>query len=350
MHRRSERVALELGVELYVAGEARRASLRDLSRTGMFLKLSPPLPVGEHVHVALFYEGRQLASPAIVVHELDDANAVALGRRPGNGVRFATPTRHADQLFMRAVDRILASRARATPPALHVVVADSSTRLLERLSSELGDAGCTVAIATNGLEAMGACLRRVPDAVVVDRALPGLDGLQLVSALARKETLANVPVIVMTGDADEILAAFDRGAKDVIHKPFTGVELAARCRHLAQLAKRPMARVIMRGDLEQMSLAALLVMLEQERKSCRILLTGAYPAWIELQSGSIVAAGSAAHGDDVQTIVSALLDWPTGDFELISATAPTRYPRATTPITFILLEHARRTDERNRRN
>jgi CheY-like chemotaxis protein len=348
MRRRADRYAMELMVDLFAGGDATRVRLRDLSRSGMFLRVSPPPAVGTLVHVAMYFEGRELAMPARVVHGLTDVEARALGRRPGIGIAFDPPTRHADTLFMRAVDRLIAGRARVDAIPVHVVVADPSTRILERLSAELGEAGCTVGTASNGLEAIGACLRRVPDVVVVDRALPVLDGFQLVTALAAREALAHVPVIVMTGDPDEILIAFERGAKDVIHKPFTGGELAARCRHVIGLGRktRRLDRVIMRNDLAQVSLPAVLVMLEQERKTCRISLTGPYPAWLELVDGCIVAAGSTAHDDDVQTIVMALLDWRVGELEIVATTSSSRRGPAM-PITYLLLEHARRTDERN---
>src|SRR5512146_2620656 len=87
MRRRSDRYAMDLHVELYAGGEPRRVPLADLSRSGMFLRVAPALPVGELVHVAMFFEGRQLATPARVVHGLGEADARVLGRRPGTRMR-----------------------------------------------------------------------------------------------------------------------------------------------------------------------------------------------------------------------------------------------------------------------
>ncbi len=263
MRRRMDRYAVDLTVELFAYGTERRVALADLSRTGAFLKVSPPLPVGEPIHVAMFFEGRQLAAPATVVHSLHDQDARALGRPPGIGIAFDPPTRHADTLFLRAVERLIAKRPKVVGPELHIVVGDPSTRMVERLSAELTQAGCSVAVATNGLEVIGACMRRTPDVVVVDRALPVLDGVQLINALGRRAGLGHVPVIVMAQDAADLVSAFEHGARDVIEKPFGAAELVARCHHAMRGSAKPGERVILRGDLAEVGLPAILVMLEQ---------------------------------------------------------------------------------------
>lgn len=345
MRRRSERYTVDLAVELFAHGQERRVALADLSRCGAFVRMSPPLPVGEPIHLAMFFEGRQLAAPATVVHSLGDHDARALGRPPGIGIAFDAPTRHADTLFLRAVDRLLAKRPRIAPRPLHVVVGDPSTRILERLSTELGQAGCSVATATNGLEVIGAALRQTPDAVVVDRALPVIDGLQMVTALGRRPGLGNVPIIVMTHDAAELAIAFDHGARDVVKKPFVAAELVARCHHVARAATKPGDRVILRGELAEVGLPAILVMLEQEKKNGRVILrAGRAAAWLELARGTIVDAGSTETTADLRGVVMSLLDWSAGDYELISSEPNVR--SAGLSITFALMEHARISDER----
>jgi CheY-like chemotaxis protein len=348
MPRLTERYTVDLAAELFSRGTERKVAVADLSRTGAFVRMSPPLEVGDPVYVAMYFDGRQLASPATVVHSLADGDARALGRPPGVGVSFDPPTRHADTLFLRAVDRLLAKRPRTAPeltgmPELHVVVGDPSTRMLERLSTELANAGCSVATATNGLEVIGAALRRTPDVVVVDRALPVIDGVQMIGALGRRAGLAHVPVIVMAHEASELATVFERGARDAIKKPFTSLELVARCHHVT---RRPGERVILRGDLAEVGLPAILVMLEQERKSGRLALrgTGSHVAWLELAHGAICDAGSSQCSGDLRGVVMSVLDWTRGDFELVAA--PPRAAGTSLPITHALLEHARISDER----
>ena len=66
--------------------------------------------------------------------------------------------------------------------------------MAERLSTALGTAGFTVATATNGLEVLGACSRRTPSLILIDRAMPTIDGMGLLERLACD--VAAVPVIV----------------------------------------------------------------------------------------------------------------------------------------------------------
>ncbi len=102
---------------------------------------------------------------------------------------------------------------------------------------------------------------------------------------------------------------------------------------------------MLRGELAELSLPAVLVMLEQERKTGRIELRGDYAAWIELANGAIVGAGTSAADPnaDMGSIVMALLDWQRGDFELLAT--PVRASLTAMPITYVLMEHARRCDE-----
>ena len=341
---------MDFSVELFAHGTERRVALADLSRTGAFLKISPPLPVGEPIHVAMFFEGRQLAAPAKVVHSLGDSDARALGRPPGIGIAFDPPTRHADTLFLRAVDRLIAKRPRLTVPELHVVVGDPSTRILERLSTELGEAGCSVATATNGLEVIGACMRRTPDVVVVDHSLPVINGVQMMTALGRRAGLGHVPVIVMAQDPIELAAAFERGARDVIRKPFGVAELVARCHHVVRGSAKPGERVILRGDLAEIGLPAILVMLEQEKKSGRVVLrAGSMNGWLELAHGVIVDASSTQVSTDLRGVVMSLLDWTKGELELVVNTDIFTMPSPGLAITYALIEHARICDERDAR-
>ncbi len=343
---------MDVAVEVFAHGVERRCALSDLSRSGAFLKLSPPLAVGDPIYVAMFFEGRQLAAPATVVHSLSEADARALGRPAGVGVAFDPPTRHADTLFLRAVERMLAKRVKPSASSLHVVIGDPSTRILERLSAELGDAGCTVATAANGLEVIGACMRKTPDVVVVDRLLPVIDGLQMVNALGRRAGLGHVPLIVMAQDSNELAAAFEKGATDVLKKPFVSAELIARCQHVARGAAKPGERIVLRTDLGEVGLPAILVMLEQEKKSGRLVLrSGNHAAWVELSRGAIVEAGSTQVESDMRGVVMSLLDWTRGELQLVSAPTQEQTPAiaASLPITYALMEHARICDERDAR-
>lgn len=349
MKRRNNRVAINLPVEVSAAGEQVRAVTQDLSPSGMFIRLTPPLAVGVVVEVAISPHGTRLATTATVTHSLTDVEARTLGRFPGIGVEFVPATEPGDLLFARAVATLLERNARTQPAAdLRIVVADPQTRLLERLSTALGTAGFHVATATNGMEAIGACLSRAPDVVLVERDMPVVDGLHVLQEMGRHPELASVPVMMMSSEATDLirLQAFQLGAMDFIPKPFTVLEIILRARRWARASKRDPDRVVLRGTLGELGLPSLLTMFEHERKSGQLAVTHEhFVAWIDFVEGRIVRARSSALDADSHPVLMAVLDWKDGYFEL-SAGPPTAAPAELhTTVTHLLLEHARIRDE-----
>src|SRR5919199_5503938 len=117
-----------------------------------------------------------------------------------------------------------------SPVAVLLVDDDASIRrMLERT---LAAEGYEVAAVGDGGAALAAVERSVPDAIVLDVAMPGLDGLAVTRRL-RAKGLA-VPVLLLTArDAiEERVAGLDAGADDYLVKPFDTQELTARVRAL----------------------------------------------------------------------------------------------------------------------
>jgi len=98
-----------------------------------------------------------------------------------------------------------------------LVVEDSVTQALE-IQLLLEEAGFEVEISSNGLEAMEALQRRLPDLVLTDFDMPGMDGLELVETLRREH--ASVPVVVVTQYGNEEIAvrALRNGAANYVPK------------------------------------------------------------------------------------------------------------------------------------
>lgn len=341
---------MSLPVEVISNGKLVRAVSQDLSPFGMFVRLTPPLPVGTVVQVVLSPNGQRLITTGLVTHALTDAEARTLGRSPGIGVMFRDPVRPQDEQFGDGVRRLLERHAASQPaPALRIVVADAETRLLERLSTALGHAGFVVETAANGMEAIGRCLSHAPDVVLVARDMPIVDGLHVLQEMGRHPDLAGVPVMLMGEDASELvrLQAFQLGAMDFIPKPFTVLEVILRARRWARARQRDTERVVLRGALTELALPSLLTMLAQERKSGQLAITHDQAvAWIDVRDGKIVRARSTEHDGDAQAVLMALLDWRHGFFELSGgAPAGDRDTELDVSVTQLLLEHARLTDE-----
>ena len=349
MRRRNDRVAMNLPVELITDGKRLRAVSQDISPFGMFVRLSSPLPVGTVVQIVISPNGQRLVTTGQVSHALGEVEARTLGRFPGIGVAFRAPVRPAEQQFTQAVVRLLENHAQHQPPAeIRIVVADAETRILERLSTSLGIAGFSVATATNGMEAIGACLSRTPDVVLVERDMPVVDGLHVLQEMGRHGELASVPVMMMSSDATDLirLQAFQLGAMDFIPKPFTVLEVILRARRWARASRRDPERIVLRGTLTELALPSLLTMFEQERKSGQLALTrDQLVAWIDFVDGKIVRARSTEIAADSRTVVMNVLDWQAGYFELSAGTQVVAVPDLDATVTQLLLEHARRCDE-----
>ena len=94
--------------------------------------------------------------------------------------------------------------------------------------------GITVVPCTDGARALDRWRASVPDVVVLDLSLPGLDGLQVLT-LARAEGL-RTPVLILTarGTVGDRILGLNTGADDYLPKPFDLDELEARIRALAR--------------------------------------------------------------------------------------------------------------------
>ncbi len=97
------------------------------------------------------------------------------------------------------------------------------------LASRLRDHGYTVETAGDGREALSTALRAIPDLVITDFQLPGMNGLELAAALRAEGATAGVPIIMLTGRghkvSTEVLGATN--IRQMMSKPFSAKEIVA---------------------------------------------------------------------------------------------------------------------------
>jgi two-component system response regulator QseB len=119
----------------------------------------------------------------------------------------------------------------ALPSATVLVVEDDAElgRMLVRL---LGGAGYAATLAPDGQQGLHLGLTRDWDAMVIDRGLPAVEGLELLRALRRRGVRTPVLVLSALGAPAERVAGLDAGAEDYLGKPFDIDELLARVRAL----------------------------------------------------------------------------------------------------------------------
>jgi two-component system KDP operon response regulator KdpE len=118
-----------------------------------------------------------------------------------------------------------------------VLVVDDDPKIRRLVATHLGQAGFEVYLAANGEEAIYQASLNQPDLVVLDLAMPGIDGFE---TLARLREWYTDPVIILsaTDQEQEKVRALDIGADDYITKPFGTEELAARIRAAIRRAER----------------------------------------------------------------------------------------------------------------
>jgi len=133
-----------------------------------------------------------------------------------------------------------------------VLIIDDDRSLVELLSDYLGRLGHEIHGANDGRSGLETLAAIVPDLVLLDVTMPGLDGWQV---LARIRALSTVPVVMLTarGDEAEVLRGFAGGADDYVTKPFSFAQLAARIKAVTERAAPDRAEggAVLRGaDLE----------------------------------------------------------------------------------------------------
>jgi two-component system OmpR family response regulator len=119
---------------------------------------------------------------------------------------------------------------------MKILLVEDDDRTSNYIASGLHSSGHTVDILKDGRDALGIGLREPYDVAIVDRMLPGLDGLALVKSL--RAAGGKIPILFLTslGGVEDRVAGLEAGADDYLVKPFAFSELTAR---VSALARRP---------------------------------------------------------------------------------------------------------------
>jgi signal transduction histidine kinase len=128
---------------------------------------------------------------------------------------------------------------RATAPSeARVLVADDNSDMRDYLVQLMGK-HWEVEAAADGLAALEAVRRRVPDLVLADVMMPGLDGFELLARLRGDPVTREIPVILLSARAGEEsrVEGMEAGADDYLVKPFSARELLARVGTHLRLAR-----------------------------------------------------------------------------------------------------------------
>ncbi|HEV3215522.1 MAG TPA: response regulator transcription factor [Vicinamibacterales bacterium] len=145
------------------------------------------------------------------------------------------------------------------PAALKVLIVEDDHDIAALITHYLEKTGYAVETIPDGGRAIARARESLPDLVILDLMLPGLNGLEVCRALRLDNKTAGLAIIMLTarGEESERILGLDVGADDYIVKPFSPNELMARARALLRRTAPPASktRVLQCGpilvDLEQ---------------------------------------------------------------------------------------------------
>ena len=135
---------------------------------------------------------------------------------------------------------------------MRLLLIEDDTDVAAYIEKGLGEAGHTVDLAHDGTSGLGLATTEDYDLLIIDRMLPGVDGLTIVKSVraANKQT----PILILSalGEVDDRVEGLKAGADDYLTKPFAFSELDARLEALQRrsAASLTMDTVLRVGDLE----------------------------------------------------------------------------------------------------
>ena len=130
--------------------------------------------------------------------------------------------------------------------ATSILVVEDDPEIRELLVFTLTREGYNVIEADTAEVALQKLDSRVPDLILVDWMLPGMDGVELAKRLRREELTTQTPLVMLTarGEETDKLKSFAGGIDDYITKPFSPRELLARVKALLRRSGRPQNNLV----------------------------------------------------------------------------------------------------------
>jgi two-component system phosphate regulon response regulator PhoB len=115
-----------------------------------------------------------------------------------------------------------------------ILVVDDEEDIRELVELNLRREGYSVLTCETGEQALEQAAREMPDLIVLDLMLPGIDGLEVCKRLKSEAKTRRIAVVMLTakGEEADIVTGLELGADDYVTKPFSGKVLVARVRRL----------------------------------------------------------------------------------------------------------------------
>jgi ribonuclease P protein subunit RPR2 len=200
-------------------------------------------------------------------------------------------------------------RQHVEPIHILVVDDDANFRMLVRTSFEVAD--IAVEEAENATEAAKRIMARHPDVIVLDVGMPGVDGITFCRGLKSDPRTRDIPVVLLTGNADAELAGWQAGAASFLRKPFSPLALLTVVERLAARpspgAQSPVASPTAADEQLLMYAQDFRHLLEVERGQ-RKLLQEAYRETVVALAHALESkdSGTGAHSERVRRYATEL--------------------------------------------
>jgi two-component system OmpR family response regulator len=134
---------------------------------------------------------------------------------------------------------------------MRILIIEDDRKTADYLAKGLGESGYTVDRAGDGREGLFMATSGQYDAMVVDRMLPGMDGLAIVQSLRAQNNATPVLILSALGQVDDRVRGLQAGGDDYLTKPYAFSELLARVQSLLRRRKPDAAATTLKvGDLE----------------------------------------------------------------------------------------------------
>ena len=134
---------------------------------------------------------------------------------------------------------------------MHLLLVEDDVRVGDHVAKGLREAGHLVDHLTDGREGLYRVAGESYDVVILDRMLPGVDGLTILRTMRASDDMTPVLILSALAEVDERVKGLTAGADDYLAKPFALSELLARVEALGRRGPAPMERTKLAvADLE----------------------------------------------------------------------------------------------------
>jgi DNA-binding response OmpR family regulator len=120
-----------------------------------------------------------------------------------------------------------------------ILIIDDNPQSIKLLGNILDSKGYSTAVAMNGTEALKFLENEIPDLILLDIMMPGMDGFEVCRSIKMNKNARETPVIFLTAkrEIDDLVRGFEVGGVDYVTKPFNSNELLIRVKTHLDLKK-----------------------------------------------------------------------------------------------------------------